>query len=371
MNAYHGENEKYFDIRLKSNFKIFISGPSRCGKTLFVKEFIQNLDIFTIEPPKIITLVYKVFQPIYYEMAIDHLIHDGENLKERLFALSNGESMLIIFDDMINSPSLRDLSDLFVVDGQHMNLSLVFLSQKLFTNRDEFRQISQNCDYYIVFKNPRNAQEIRNFSSQMTPGKMDLISYYTKATENPFSYLFINLTQECERQVKFLSHLFNEVHKMKTYFDGTSHHLIDGANSGRSKYNKMYIQTHPSTFKPTLRDERNICTTVKKSDENISLAEVVTDTSKNDEVIREIEKSVDNDMISMKNDGVMSMKNDGEDLGILKMDKDNDDIHVKNPPILRRLRQMTKPTNYHIYKGLLSTHRILPSDEIITYQAYS
>ena len=163
---------------------------------------------------------------------------------------------------------------------------------------------------------------------------------------------------------------------MKTYFDRTSHHLIDGANSGRSKYNKMYIQTHPSTFKPTLRDERNICTTVKKSDENISLAEVVTDTSKNDEVIREIEKSVYNDMISMKNDGVMSMKNDGEDLGIQKMDKvtpaekDNDDIPVKNPPILRRLRLMKKPTNYHLYKGLHSTHRILPSDEIITYQAY-
>ena len=25
-----------FDIRLKENFKLFISGPSRCGKTVFV-----------------------------------------------------------------------------------------------------------------------------------------------------------------------------------------------------------------------------------------------------------------------------------------------------------------------------------------------
>ena len=31
-----------FDIRLKENFKLFISGPSRCGKAVFVSKLLKN-----------------------------------------------------------------------------------------------------------------------------------------------------------------------------------------------------------------------------------------------------------------------------------------------------------------------------------------
>ena len=31
------------DIRLKENFKVFISGPSRCGKTVFVSNLLEKL----------------------------------------------------------------------------------------------------------------------------------------------------------------------------------------------------------------------------------------------------------------------------------------------------------------------------------------
>ena len=239
----HEDNQKFFDVRLKENFKLFISGPSRSGKTVFVQKLIENMDIFSRSPPKIITLVYKVFQPIYYDMNIDHLVLDGDNLKERLINIANGEPMLIIFDDLINSNSLSELSDMFVVDGRHMNFSMIFISQKLFVNNDHYRQISLNCDYYTLFKNPRNALEIRNLASQMTPGKMKLVSYYTEATKQAFSYLFINLTQECEYQVKYLSHLFNEPHKVLCYFNSSTKQLIDGLNNGRTNFQKMYINS--------------------------------------------------------------------------------------------------------------------------------
>ena len=36
-------------------------------------------------------------------MGIDYLIQDGAHLKERLFERANGQSMLVIFDDMMNS----------------------------------------------------------------------------------------------------------------------------------------------------------------------------------------------------------------------------------------------------------------------------
>ena len=238
----HGEKNDYFDVRLKENFKLFISGPSRSGKTVFIQKLLQNIDVFTKSPPKIITLVYKVLQPIYYDMNLDHLVQDGGDLKQRLLQIANNNPMLVIFDDMINSESLSELANLFVVDGRHLNLSMVFISQKMFVNNDDFRQISQNCDYYVVFKNPRNAQEIRNLASQMTPGKMELISYFTEATQQPYSYLFINLTQECLPQVKYLSHLFNTSHIMKAYLSGRVRELIDGESRGRTNFGRMYFK---------------------------------------------------------------------------------------------------------------------------------
>ena len=238
------DSNEFYDIRLKENFKLFINGPSRSGKTFFLKDFIQNMDIFCKSPPKITTLVYKVFQPIYLDLNVDYLRMDCDNLKEKLLELARGESMLVIFDDLINSSSLPNIANLFVVDGRHSNLSMIFLSQKLFIKNDYFRQISQNSDYYMLFKNPRNSQEIQTLSHQMTPGKKHLITYYKEATKNPFSYLFINLTQECKERVKYLSHLFNQAHIVNAYFDGVEHKLMDDTNHARTNFSRMMFNNY-------------------------------------------------------------------------------------------------------------------------------
>ena len=86
---------------------------------------------------------------------------------------------------------------------------MAFLGQRMFVNDEYFRQISQNCDYFCLFKNPRNSSEIRTLAQQMTPGNMVLVDIYQDATERPFTYLFINLTQECNAEVKCLSNLFD------------------------------------------------------------------------------------------------------------------------------------------------------------------
>ena len=45
----------------------------------------------------------------------------------------------------------------------------------------------------------------------MTPGSMILVQIYMDATKTPFSYLFINLTQECDANVNFISDIFNDL----------------------------------------------------------------------------------------------------------------------------------------------------------------
>ena len=100
---------------------------------------------------------------------------------------------------------------MFTVDARHMNISMAFLTQRMFVNDESFRQISQNCDYFVIFKNPRNSSEIRALAQQMTPGNLILVDIFIDATQMPFSYLLINLTQECNSQVKFLSNIFGDV----------------------------------------------------------------------------------------------------------------------------------------------------------------
>ena len=208
-----------FDIRLKENFKLFLVGPSACGKSVFIQNLLQNISTVSKTNPTKIIYVYKVWQPLYEDMNLQGLVHlfikEDENLAEKLKMETIGEISLIVFDDLINSKNLGDISNLFVVDGRHSNYSMIFTSQRMFVNNEYFRQISNNCDYFVVFKNPRNHSEIRTLAQQLTPLNLELLQIYAKATTEPYSYLFINLTQECDESIKFLSHLFDYDHYVK------------------------------------------------------------------------------------------------------------------------------------------------------------
>ena len=104
---------------------------------------------------------------------------------------------------------LKTVAQLFTVHGRHLDLSLAFLSQRLFKNDEFFRQISQNSDYMIIFKNPRNTREIRTLAGQITSRSLELVNIYNHATRDPYSYLFINLTQEVIPQLQYLTQIFS------------------------------------------------------------------------------------------------------------------------------------------------------------------
>ena len=207
-----------FDIRLKENFKLFISGPSGCGKTTFIIDLIKNLPVISHKVPVHVIYFYKEWQPKFNNMVKElnvSFFEDNDNIIEEIKELPS--PALVVFDDMLNSSNLKSVAQLFTVHGRHMDLSLCFISQKLFLNNEYFRQISQNSDYMCIFKNPRNSMEIRSLAMQITPKTLDLVDIFKRATEKPYSYIFINLTQECIPQLKYVGALFGSDHNVKVF----------------------------------------------------------------------------------------------------------------------------------------------------------
>ena len=99
MDNMHG----VFDIRLKENFKLFVTGPSRCGKTVFVSKLLENIHAFSKLPPMSVLYIYKVWQPKYDEIKSlgVNFIEDNDNVVNSIKSGVSGQPMPVIFDDLI------------------------------------------------------------------------------------------------------------------------------------------------------------------------------------------------------------------------------------------------------------------------------
>ena len=94
-----------FDIRLKENFKLFVTGPSRCGKTVFVAKLLENIHTFSKVPPMSVLYIYKVWQPKYDEiMSLGvNFMEYNDNVVYDIKSSVTGEPMLVIFDELIGA----------------------------------------------------------------------------------------------------------------------------------------------------------------------------------------------------------------------------------------------------------------------------
>ena len=204
------------NLCLKHPFTMIIAGPTGCGKTVWVLgKLVRLRSVITDVPPQRILYFYgSSFQPIFN----DHASH-----VEFIYGFPSPELMgssarppspkWIIIDDLMEEASnSKGIANLFTRGSHHDNVSVIFLVQNLFAKGKEFRTISLNAHYLVLFKNPRDRSTIYSIGRQIFPENTKFLyeAYADATASSPYSYLFIDLKPDTSEKARILTNLFGE-----------------------------------------------------------------------------------------------------------------------------------------------------------------
>ena len=177
------------DTRWKPPWTCTLSGPTGCGKTVFVKKFLKCIDRLSDTHFERIILNYGEWQSGYRDL---------------------GKPKLIIIDDLMReSSSGGAIVNLFTKGSHHNNLSLIFITQNIFHQGKGQRDISLNAQYIVIFRNLRDRAQICHLARQVYPENPRFLEEaYQDATSQAFGYLLLDLKQTTAENCRFRTCIF-------------------------------------------------------------------------------------------------------------------------------------------------------------------
>lgn len=191
-------------------FTAFCAGPTRVGKSAFMKSLLDYRgDMFNPPPDKVIWF-HGIGQDLHNTIS-DVTFVEGFPAN---FADYLGTRTLIILDDlMAECGGDKRLTYLFTKGSHHLNVSVIFITQNLFHKGTEIRDASLNAQYLLIFKNRRDQSQIIHLGRQLYPGRTQFFrEVYEDAMKTPFGYLLIDLRSETDEGMRLRTHILpNEI----------------------------------------------------------------------------------------------------------------------------------------------------------------
>ena len=195
------------NLLLQHPFTMLVAGPTGSGKTMWVKNLLENVETMISPSPQRIIWCYGQWQPLYDAMqqSVHPQIEFVEGLPPDLESedyLDVNVRNLIIIDDLM-SEAAKDsrLCNLFTKGSHHRNLSVMCLVQNIFHHGKEMRNISLNTHYLVLFKTPRDKQQINILARQMFPTHTSyMMDQFERATQRPYGYLLVDLKPNTPEQ---------------------------------------------------------------------------------------------------------------------------------------------------------------------------
>jgi hypothetical protein len=201
------------DVRLKHPFTCTVAGPSTSGKTWFVFRLIKHVDRLIVPPPEKILYCYGEFQPSFSEFP-EVEFHEGLPDVSRF---DGRQRVLLIIDDLMNEAD-QNVCNLFTKLSHHRSVSVVFITQNLYHRNRFVRTMNLNTHYIVMFKNPRDANQVTTLARQMYPGKSKfVVEAFKDATKNPYGYLLIDLKPETDERYRIRTNIFPDDDRQYVY----------------------------------------------------------------------------------------------------------------------------------------------------------
>ena len=157
------------------------------------------------------------------------------NIKDDDYFDTKFPTLFILDDQMRDSAKSSDICELFTEGSHHRNLSVICLVQNMSYQGKESRTISLITQYLVLFKSPRDKQQISILARQMYPNRSNyFIEQYEKATQRPHGYLFVDLKQNTSEEYRLKSDIFHIIpdreHQIRPLFNMELSQLGEGAS---------------------------------------------------------------------------------------------------------------------------------------------
>ncbi len=183
-------------------FTCLVSGPTQCGKTHFTLRVLESVEKMVEPSPARIIWCKGEDQLLKLPETVE--VHDGLDVIDEI---DGSEPTLLILDDLMQEAGdEKQVVNLFTKGSHHRNLSVIMLMQNMFHRGKFVRTMSLNTHYMVLFKNPRDAGQIRVLAGQLFPGNTQyLVDAYKQATSRPHGYLLLDFKQDTSDKFRVVS----------------------------------------------------------------------------------------------------------------------------------------------------------------------
>lgn len=179
----------------------------QAGKTTFCVELLNNADrMIDTKFDKIYWLLGDVnAQPKNLNVPVEFIIGMPDEFENK-----SGKPCLYVLDDSMFETENKSVANLLTRGSHHQNMSVIFITQNLYQQGKYARTISLNFTHLCVMNNPRDRLQFSYLARQLYPeNAKDLLRVYKETTDEPFTYLLIDLTQKTHNLFRFRTDIFN------------------------------------------------------------------------------------------------------------------------------------------------------------------
>ena len=147
-----------------------VSSPSGSGKTDLIFQMLLK-DTFYPSYNKIFSFIFTIDQPKYRSFVF-HIKFDIEFVKLSSFEIVNNlRDCMIVFDDTCGETSNEKDFVILATAGRHKNVHVIYVEHNLFQQTKQSRTIDLNTTHLILFKSPRDIQQIDYLGRQLSNAK--------------------------------------------------------------------------------------------------------------------------------------------------------------------------------------------------------